>query len=111
MDYCGQCYQICNSLDNPKALHSARVQYGIAKGHQFMGEFSHLLQGGLAQDTIQELVSWKDARVNPYTAEADEEVQEEEVEEEAEEGEEEAEDQEQSDHESLKSSDGGIHPS
>ena len=98
MEYCGRCYKICNNLDNPSALHSARVQYGIAKSHQFMGEFSQLMQEGSVQDSVHELVAWKDARVNPFVLESEgeeEEVEEEEVEEDEEEeedGEEEQED-------------------
>ena len=93
VDYCGQCYKICNELDNPAALHSARVQYGIAKGHQLMGDFSQLLQGGPLQDTLPELIGWKDSRANPYAPETEEEDEdvEEDVEEEDEEEVEEAE--------------------
>ncbi len=62
MQYFGQCYEICSRLDNAAALYSARVQYGIAKGHQFMGNFSALVTDCSAS-SLQKLVVWKDARV------------------------------------------------
>lgn len=58
-------------MDNAAALYSARVQYGIAKGHKFMGEFSALVTdpsaGGLDQ-----LAAWKDTRVVACPGEGDE---------------------------------------
>lgn len=62
MEYFGRCYEICSHLDNAAALYSARVQYGIAKGHKFMGEFSALVTEPSA-DGLQQLAAWKDARV------------------------------------------------
>ena len=66
MEYFGRCYEICSQLDNTEALYSARVQYGIAKSHQFMGEFSSVLTGSVSSsETLQKLVAWKDARITP----------------------------------------------
>ena len=39
VEYFGHCYDICSQLDDKEALHSARVQFGIAKGHQFMRNY------------------------------------------------------------------------
>ena len=50
-------------MDDAAALYSARVQYGIAKGHQFMGNFSALVTDP-SPDSLQRLVLWKDARVS-----------------------------------------------
>ena len=71
VEYFGRCYEICSRLDNAAALYSARVQYGIAKGHQFMGDFSALATDQSAS-SLQKLVVWKDARV-VSTSEVEEE--------------------------------------
>ena len=76
-------------MDNAAALYSARVQYGIAKGHKFMGKFSALVTNPSSPDVLQQLVEWKDAR-----AVAEEEEDEEEEAEESGEGEEEEEEEE-----------------
>lgn len=83
MEYFGRCYAICSQLDNAAALYSARVQYGIAKGHQFMGDFSSHVTD-LSSGSLQHLVAWKDARV----VKAVEQEEVEEAEEEMERGEE-----------------------
>ena len=62
MEYFGRCYEICSKLNNAAALYSARVQFGVAKGHQFMGNFSALVTDPSAS-SLQKLVVWKDARV------------------------------------------------
>lgn len=64
MEYFGRCYEICSTLGNAAALYSARVQYGIAKAHQFMGGFSSMLtDSAQAPEKLCQLVVWKDARV------------------------------------------------
>ena len=72
MEYFGRCYEICSQLDNAAALYSARVQYGIAKGHQFMGNFSSFMTDTSA-DSLQQLVVWKDARIIPSTSDIQQE--------------------------------------
>ena len=66
MESFGQCCQICNELDDTQALHEARVQYGIARGHQMMGSFSSAVSD-CSGCGLQSLVSWKDARMAPDT--------------------------------------------
>lgn len=62
VQYFGRCYEICSHMDNAAALYSARVQYGIARGHHFMGNFSALVTKPPPHG-LQNLVAWKDARV------------------------------------------------
>ncbi len=85
MEYFGRCYEICSRLNNTSALYAARVQYGIAKGHQVMGNFSSSLTD-LSDRGLQKLVKWKDARVAPAVVECGEEEEKEEEVEENEEG-------------------------
>lgn len=66
MESFGQCCQICGQLDDTDALHEARVQYGIARGHQMMGSFSSVVSD-CSGHGLQSLVSWKDARMAPST--------------------------------------------
>ncbi len=66
MESFGQCCQICNELDDTEALHEARVQYGIARGHQMMGSFSSVVSDNSGCG-LQSLVNWKDARMVPDT--------------------------------------------
>ena len=47
-----------------EALHEARVQYGIARGHQMMGSFSTNITE-CSGHGLQNLVNWKDARIAP----------------------------------------------
>ena len=61
VEYFGRCYEICLELDDTEALHSARVQYGIAKGHQFMDSVSSSINDP-SSDSLQALVDWKDSR-------------------------------------------------
>ena len=70
MDYFGRCYEICLELDDTEALHSARVQYGIAKGHQFMDSFSHNVHDP-STESLQALVGWKDTRAVHNSSEAE----------------------------------------
>ena len=81
VEYFGRCYEICSHLDNADALYSARVQYGIAKGHKFMGGFSALVTNPTTEG-IQQLAVWKDARVIASKHSAIEGEEEEEEEEE-----------------------------
>ena len=62
----GQCCQICSELDDTEALHEARVQYGIARGHQMMGNFSSVVSDCTGCG-LESLVNWKDARMAPGT--------------------------------------------
>ena len=66
MESFGRCCQICSELDDTEALHEARVQYGIARGHQMMGSFSSVVSD-CSGCGLQSLVSWKDARMAPGT--------------------------------------------
>ena len=67
---CGRCYDLCCQLDDKEALHSARVQYGIAKGHQFMSNFSSVVNKPSDRSSLQKLVAWKDVRITPSSCEA-----------------------------------------
>lgn len=73
MESFGQCCQICNELDDTEALHEARVQYGIARGHQMMGSFS-LAVSDCSGCGLQSLVGWKDARMAPDTTTSEQEI-------------------------------------
>ena len=64
MEFFGRCCQICSELEDSEALHEARVQYGIAKGHQMMGNFSSHI-ADCSSHALQTLISWKDARISP----------------------------------------------
>ena len=64
MESFGRCCQICSELEDTEALHEARVQYGIAKGHQMMGSFSSRIID-CSSHGLQSLVGWKDARIVP----------------------------------------------
>jgi len=70
VEYCGRCYDLCCQLDDKEALHSARVQYGIAKGHQFMNNFSTYVNEP-SDNSIQKLVAWKDIRVAPHSEDSE----------------------------------------
>ena len=61
MQYFQRCYELCTQLNDPVALHEARVQYSIARGHQLFQEYT----GNVAscEDNLQSLVAWKDGRV------------------------------------------------
>ena len=79
MDNFSRCYDIFSRLDNPLALDTARVHYGVAKGHQFMGHFCHLVNGSSSSpEFMQALVAWKDARVSPWRSAGEEEKKDEE---------------------------------
>ena len=60
----GRCCQICSELDDTEALHQARVQYGIARGHQMMGGFFSCVSDSSSRG-LQATVGWKDARRDP----------------------------------------------
>ena len=63
MHYFGQCYELCTQLNDHAALHAARVQYGIAKGHQlFQGYSGDIADSGSGVDNLQQLLAWKDNR-------------------------------------------------
>lgn len=64
MEFFGRCCQICSELEDTEALHEARVQYGIAKGHQMMGSFSSRISD-CSSCALETLVNWKDARISP----------------------------------------------
>ena len=66
MESFSQCCQICGELGDTEALHEARVQYGIARGHYMMGNFSSIVSD-CSGCGLQSLVSWKDARMAPGT--------------------------------------------
>ena len=70
VEYCGRCYDLCCKLDDNEALHSARVQYGIAKGHQFMTNFSTYVNEP-SDNSLQKLVTWKDVRVAPHSEDSE----------------------------------------
>ena len=58
----GHCCEICSELDDAEALHEARVQYGIARGHMMMGSFSACISDN-SSFGLQSIVGWKDARM------------------------------------------------
>ena len=61
VEYFGRCYELCCQLGDKEALHQARVQCGIAKGHQLMKGFAlHLVEGTC--DNLKALVVWKETR-------------------------------------------------
>ena len=57
-------------MDDTEALHQARVQYGIARGHQMMGGFFSCVSDR-SNRGLQAAVGWKDARRDPDSTEAD----------------------------------------
>ena len=61
VEYFGRTYEICTRMNDPEALHSARVQYGVAKGHQFMETFSSSVND-LSGGSMQSLLLWKHTR-------------------------------------------------
>ena len=61
MQYFGRCYELCRQLNDPEALHEARVQYGIARGHQHFQSYSHNIT--TCDDNLEHLIAWKDDRV------------------------------------------------
>ena len=60
MQFFGRCYELCTELNDAVALHEARVQYGIARGHQLFQDYSSSVLSGA--DNVQELIAWKDDR-------------------------------------------------
>ena len=71
MEFFGRCCQICSELEDTEALHEARVQYGIARGHQMMGNFSVSITN-CSGPGLSTLIGWKDARIAPNTKAATE---------------------------------------
>ena len=66
VEYFGRCYEICTKLNDPAALHSARVQYGIAKGHQLLQGYSgDVAESSRDMPTLKRLLVWKDDRATP----------------------------------------------
>lgn len=64
VQYFGQCYELCTQLNDTAALHGARVQYGIARGHQlFQGYSSDIIESSGGADSLQQLIAWKGDRV------------------------------------------------
>ena len=57
----GRTCEIYSKLAETEALHSARVQFGIARGHQFMKSFSTFVNEESAEG-IQCLLNWKMSR-------------------------------------------------
>lgn len=61
VQYFSRCYELCRQLNDPVALHEARVQYGIARGHQLFQEYSGNVASG--ENHLESLIAWKDGRV------------------------------------------------
>lgn len=57
----GQCYELCSQLNDPTALHQARVQYGIAHGHQQFKGYTGTVCSS-SWDELERLIAWKDNR-------------------------------------------------
>ena len=70
MHFFGRCYELCTQLNDPATLHEARVQYGIARGHQLFQDYSSSISSG--DDNIQDLIAWKDDRASGPTSESPE---------------------------------------
>lgn len=78
MEYFGRCYEICTKLNDPAALHSARVQYGIAKGHQVLQGYSgDIAESSRDVPTLRRLLVWKDDRASPGSENEDVDMEEE----------------------------------
>jgi len=63
VEFFSRCYKLCVQLNDKGALHSSRVQYGIAKGHHFTHHFSQSVSESVVTG-IQSIVAWKDIREN-----------------------------------------------
>lgn len=64
VQYFGQCYELCTQLNDTAALHAARVQYGMARGHQlFQGYSSNIIDSSSGVESLQQLIAWKDDRI------------------------------------------------
>jgi tetratricopeptide (TPR) repeat protein len=61
VDFFGRCYELCSELDDPAALHEARAQYGIARGHQMFDSYATAVCTSLSGD-LERLIMWKDER-------------------------------------------------
>ena len=61
VDFFGRCYQLCSELNDPAALHEARAQYGIARGHQMFDSYATAVCTSLSGD-LERLIMWKDER-------------------------------------------------
>ena len=72
MEYFSRCYKLCVELNDKGALHSSRVQYGIAKGHNFTNHFSQSINVSVVTG-IQSVVAWKDVREDLSTSTVDDE--------------------------------------
>ena len=68
MHFFGRCYELCTQLNDAATLHEARVQYGIARGHQLFQDYSSSISSG--DDSVQHLVAWKDDRATGPTPES-----------------------------------------
>ena len=53
-----------SEIGDTEVLHEARVQYGIARGHQMLGSFSTCVADS-SNCGLVAVVSWKDAGVDP----------------------------------------------
>jgi tetratricopeptide (TPR) repeat protein len=68
VQFFGRCYELCTQLNDPATLHEARVQYGIARGHQLFQDYSATVSCG--GDSVQQLIAWKDDRATGQSADA-----------------------------------------
>ena len=63
VQYFGRCYELCTQLNDPEALHAARVQYGIARGHQLFQDYASTISTRPVEN-LERLIAWKDDRVS-----------------------------------------------
>lgn len=63
VEYFGRYYEICTQLNDPTSLHEARVQYGIARGHQLFHDYTSNINTCGAQN-LERLIAWKDDRAS-----------------------------------------------
>ena len=63
VEFFGRCYELCTQLDDPAALHEARVQYGIARGHQLFQNYTATVSA-CSGGQLERLIAWKDERAN-----------------------------------------------
>lgn len=59
MEYFGRTYAVYSETSEPEELYLARVQLGIAKGHQSMGTISSYVSSA---ESMHQLLSWKHKR-------------------------------------------------
>ena len=59
VEFFRRCYELSTQLNDPAALHEARVQYGIARGHQMFKTFSTAITTSSGEG-LERLIAWKD---------------------------------------------------